>query len=168
MKISSDCSGECCVCACAGGCLAGHGDDYYRLASKEKIIDNLNEGRYPYGNDREIMIETLKKEYGYDYNTTDILDEPEVDVVEMNDIMIVSMYDGGYIYSMAVNGRLITDDDDSDADDPYEIWKAFCCYVDKRKALRIMNEYNVSKVIICADGCIEIFEKRGNELRKML
>lgn len=73
MKMFSDCSGECCVCACAGGCLAGHGDDYYRLASKEKIIDNLNEGRYPYGNDRKIMIETLKKEYGYDYDKTNFI-----------------------------------------------------------------------------------------------
>lgn len=75
MKMFSDCSGECCVCANGNGCLAGHGDDHFRLASKEKIIDNLNEGRYPYGNDRELMIETLKKEYGYDYNKTDILNK---------------------------------------------------------------------------------------------
>ena len=36
MKMFSDCSGECCVCACGGFCLAGIGDDDFSPASKEK------------------------------------------------------------------------------------------------------------------------------------
>lgn len=27
MKMFSDCSGECCVCAVGNHCVAGHGDD---------------------------------------------------------------------------------------------------------------------------------------------
>lgn len=66
MKIFSDCVGKCCVCACSGGCLAGHGDDDFMLASKEKIIDNLNNRKYKsYTN---YMIVTLKDMYGYEYN----------------------------------------------------------------------------------------------------
>lgn len=66
MKLFSDCSGECCVCACGGGmCLAGHGDDDFSPATKEQIISNLEEGRY--GNDRHYMINYLKNTFGYDY-----------------------------------------------------------------------------------------------------
>lgn len=124
-----------------------------RYIDKDKLLNRLC------GND-------ISRMEDYYYNA--ILDEPEADVVEMNDIMIVSMYDGGYLYSMTVNGRLITDNDDSDDDDPYKIWKAFCYPMDRYKALQIMNEYNVSKVIICEDGGIEIFRKQGDKLRKML
>lgn len=65
MKMFSDCSGECCVCACGGFCLAGHGDDDFCLASKEKIIENLDKGYYPSYTD--YMIGTLKSMYGYEY-----------------------------------------------------------------------------------------------------
>ena len=65
MKMFSDCSGECCVCACGNFCLAGHGDNDYSPASKEEIIKRLDEGRY--SSWREYMVEHLLKCYGYDY-----------------------------------------------------------------------------------------------------
>lgn len=46
MKMFSDCSGECCVCACGGGCLAGHGDDDFYPATKEQVIDRLDKAQY--------------------------------------------------------------------------------------------------------------------------
>lgn len=67
MKMCSDCSGECCVCASSDGCLAGHGDDCFSFASKEKIIDNLDKGEYPSYTD--YMKQTLKIRYGYDYDS---------------------------------------------------------------------------------------------------
>lgn len=96
-----------------------------------------------------------------------ITKQPEADVVEMNDIMIVSIYDGGYNFSTAVNGKQIFEHDGSN-DELHRVWEAFDYPVDKRKVLQIMNEYNASKLILCEDGCIEIFEKRGNELCKTL
>lgn len=60
-----NCRGECCVCANAGGCLAGHGDDYFASATKEKVIENLNSNKYP--NYREYMIKYLKEKHGFDY-----------------------------------------------------------------------------------------------------
>ena len=69
MKMFSDCSGECCVCACSGFCLAGHGDDDFTPATKEKIIENLNEGKY--ANYVDYMIEHLKKMFNYNYNKKD-------------------------------------------------------------------------------------------------
>ena len=66
MKMFSDCSGECCVCACGDFCLAGHGDDDYSLASKEQIIARLDKGEY--SSYRNTMIDTLEKVYGYKYN----------------------------------------------------------------------------------------------------
>lgn len=65
MKMFSDCSGECCVCAYGGWCLAGHGDDDFSSAQMEKIIDNLNEDKYP--DYREYMIDYLRTVYGYEY-----------------------------------------------------------------------------------------------------
>lgn len=62
----SNCSGECCVCACGDFCLAGHGDDDYSLASKERIIARLDKGEYLSYTD--YMINTLKVVYGYEYN----------------------------------------------------------------------------------------------------
>lgn len=59
------CSGECCVCACGGGCLAGNGDDYFIPASKEKVIENLGNNRYE--GCREYMIKYLKEKYNFDY-----------------------------------------------------------------------------------------------------
>lgn len=69
MKMFSDCSGECCICVCGdGGCLAGHGDDDFSLASKEQIISRLDKGQYQsYTN---IMIGILKNKYGYDYKAS--------------------------------------------------------------------------------------------------
>ena len=68
MKILSDCSGECCVCACGNFCLAGNGDDDFCLASKEHIVENLDNGKYSLY--RDYMIKTLKNVYGYEYNNT--------------------------------------------------------------------------------------------------
>ena len=47
MKMFTDCSGECCVCANGIGCLAGHGEDCFYPASKERIIENLRDNKYP-------------------------------------------------------------------------------------------------------------------------
>ena len=74
MKMCSACSGECCVCGCGGGCLAGHGDDYYCPASKEQVIGRLDDGRYP--DFRDEMIKYLKDNFGYDY-TRQNLDKGE-------------------------------------------------------------------------------------------
>lgn len=65
MKMFSECSGGCCVCACSGFCLAGHGDDCFSLVSKERIIKNLDEEKYP--SYTQQMIDTLKNVYGYEY-----------------------------------------------------------------------------------------------------
>lgn len=65
MKMFSNCSGECCVCSCGSGYLAGHGDDDFYLASKEMIIENLDQGKY--SSYTEYMINTLKNVYGYEY-----------------------------------------------------------------------------------------------------
>ena len=65
MKMLSDCSGECCVCAHSGFCLAGHGDDDFTLASKDKIIKYLNNDEY--SDYRNYMTNTLYTEFGYDY-----------------------------------------------------------------------------------------------------
>jgi hypothetical protein len=66
MKWFTDCSGECCVCICGDACLAGHGDDYYSLASKEQIIARLDKGQYP--SYTKTMMATLESVYGYKYN----------------------------------------------------------------------------------------------------
>lgn len=65
MKMFSDCSGECCVCACGNFCLAGHGDDDYSPASKDEVIKRLDNNRYP--SYRNSMIQYLKNEFGYEY-----------------------------------------------------------------------------------------------------
>jgi len=65
MKMCSDCSGECCVCANGSCCIAGHGDDHFSPASKERIIDNLNKGIYQ--RYTEYMIQYLASEYDYNY-----------------------------------------------------------------------------------------------------
>ncbi len=59
MKMFSDCSGECCICACGNCCLAGHGDDDFCPASSQQIIERLNNGEYP--NYRDTMIGELAK-----------------------------------------------------------------------------------------------------------
>ena len=68
MKMFSDCSGECALCACGGFCLAGHGDDDYYPARPEQIIERLNKAQYP--NYKDLMIQYLKQ-YGITYNKDD-------------------------------------------------------------------------------------------------
>lgn len=57
---------DCEICALAGGCLAGHYDDDFVLASKEQIIERLDNHKYE--NYRKKMKETLIREYLYDYD----------------------------------------------------------------------------------------------------
>ena len=64
MKWFTDCSGECCVCACGDGCLAGHGDDDFSPATNEQILERLKNGNYP--NYRKMMIDELARR-GVDY-----------------------------------------------------------------------------------------------------
>ena len=59
MKWFTDCSGECCVCACGGGCLAGHGDDDFSPATNEQILERLKNGNYP--NYKQMMINELAR-----------------------------------------------------------------------------------------------------------
>ena len=59
---------ECYICALSDGCLTGNGEDNFKFASKEKIIDNLDYGRFPDYEDR--MIRSLKDMYDYDYDTS--------------------------------------------------------------------------------------------------
>jgi hypothetical protein len=70
MKMFSECSGECCVCSNSGFCLAGHGDDDFSPASKEKIIENLDEGKY--SDYTEYMIKHLANKYGYIYDIKNV------------------------------------------------------------------------------------------------
>ena len=65
MKMFSDCSGECCVCSNGGFCIAGHGDDYFSPASKEKVVDNLDKGKYE--GYKDYMIKYLE-DMGYHYD----------------------------------------------------------------------------------------------------
>jgi hypothetical protein len=65
MKMFSDCSGECCVCSCAGGCLAGHDDDDFTPATKEQIIERLDDNKYSRYHD--YMKLYLKEMYNYEY-----------------------------------------------------------------------------------------------------
>jgi len=70
MKMFSDCSGECCVCACGDFCLAGHGDDDFRLATKEQIISRLDKGQYR--SYRFMMVNTLFNVYNYEYTRSEL------------------------------------------------------------------------------------------------
>lgn len=69
MMLGSACSGECCLCACGHGCIAGHGDDYFSPASKEQIIDRLDKGEYP--DYTEVMKKYLRDCYGYYYDNNE-------------------------------------------------------------------------------------------------
>lgn len=70
MKLFSNCSGSCGTCSCAGGCLAGHGDDDYSPASKDQVIERLDKNLYQ--NDRREMIGYLKGKFDYDYEKQEI------------------------------------------------------------------------------------------------
>ena len=77
---------ECYICENSGGCLVGNGEDNFKLASKEKIIDNLDCGRYPDYENR--MIRTLKNAYGYDYDA-DICNSKKIeDTYEYEEILL--------------------------------------------------------------------------------
>ena len=45
---------ECYSCALAGGCLAGHDDDDYTPATKEQVIERLDNNEYSRYRDRMI------------------------------------------------------------------------------------------------------------------
>lgn len=45
--------------------MAGHNDDYFVPANKEKVIENLDNNRYE--RYREYMIKYLKEKFNYDY-----------------------------------------------------------------------------------------------------
>lgn len=53
MEMFTRCSGECFECASSGGCLAGHGDDHFRLASKEKLYSRLGQELMKYSKNGE-------------------------------------------------------------------------------------------------------------------
>lgn len=65
----SSCAGNCPICHHhyqPYNCLAGHDDDHFSLASKETLINELdNYGPKLYG--YNLIIKTLKREYDYDY-----------------------------------------------------------------------------------------------------
>lgn len=69
MKLFPNCSGDCCVCSLADmNCLAGIGDDYYSPATKEQVIERLDNKKYC-SSERytEIMIKYLKDRFAYEY-----------------------------------------------------------------------------------------------------
>lgn len=57
---------DCAICALSGGCLAGMRDDDFIIASKEQLIERLD--NHEYERHRKRMKETLIKEYLYDYD----------------------------------------------------------------------------------------------------
>ena len=64
MKLMSDCS-NCCICSAGGACLAGIGDDDYFPATKEQVIERLDNHKYYLHRDE--MIQYLKERFDYDY-----------------------------------------------------------------------------------------------------
>ena len=57
---------DCAICALSGGCFAGMRDDDFIIASKEQLIERLD--NHEYERYRKQMKETLIKEYLYDYD----------------------------------------------------------------------------------------------------
>jgi hypothetical protein len=104
MKMFSECSGECCVCANGGFCLAGHGDDDFFSASKEKIVENLDEGKYP--NYTEYMIKYLANEYGYVYNIKNV-GRKKKEKQLTNEQPIEESF-GGYTWKVVVAGNCVS------------------------------------------------------------
>ena len=64
MKFFSDCS-ACAICGAGNGCLAGNGDNDYFPATKEQIIERLD--NHEYESYRSQMIGFLKDAYGVEY-----------------------------------------------------------------------------------------------------
>jgi hypothetical protein len=58
MEFFTRCSGECIVCACSGGCIAGHGDDDFIPASKEMLMTILETKKWA-GRDRMLTDKEL-------------------------------------------------------------------------------------------------------------
>ena len=64
MKMFSDCSGSCCICACTGCCLAGHSDDDFVLADKTTLVQRLIGQKYKDSKDsQQKIIDALKNNY---------------------------------------------------------------------------------------------------------
>ena len=64
MNMFSNCSGSCCICACTGYCLAGHGDDDFVLADKTTLVKRLIEQKYKDSKDfQQKIIDALKNNY---------------------------------------------------------------------------------------------------------
>ena len=99
MKMFSECSGECCICACGDFCIAGHGDDNFCLASVKQIIDKLDRGTYTSYVD--YMIDFLK-ESGYEYDLKNLgsKKEEKEEKIEKNNFEVF----GGYTYKMNKGG----------------------------------------------------------------
>lgn len=104
MKMFSECSGECCVCSCGGFCLAGHGDDDFSLASKEKIIENLDEGKYP--NYTEYMIKCLANEYRYVYDIKNVGRKKKEK--QLTNKQPIEESFGGYTWKVVVAGKCVS------------------------------------------------------------
>ena len=64
MKLMSDCN-NCCICGAGGCCLAGIGDNDYSPATKEQVIERLDNHKYYLHRDE--MIQYLKERFDYDY-----------------------------------------------------------------------------------------------------
>lgn len=64
MKIGSDCSGECILCANSGFCLAGHGDDDFFPATKEQLISRVKNAECDWEKTK-IIIATLWNVHRY-------------------------------------------------------------------------------------------------------
>ena len=68
MKMFSDCSDDCSVCRLGdGGCIAGHGDDDFCLATEEQLVERLDNNKY--SDRRSYMITVLKDKFGIDYES---------------------------------------------------------------------------------------------------
>lgn len=71
----TNCSGECCVCACGDLCLAGRGDDDFTEASVDTVIKRLENNQY--SSYKSYMIDWLKSK-GYEYKD---INEPTCDYI---------------------------------------------------------------------------------------
>lgn len=103
MKMFSECSGECCVCSSGGFCLAGHGDDDFRPASKEKVIENLDEGEYPDYTEHMIRFLAVQHNYVYDIRRRG---SKKVEIQKHEQPTEESF--GGYTYSVVVKGNCVS------------------------------------------------------------
>ena len=76
MKRSCGTDGkECAVCCYGDGCVATMLEDLYAPATQEQIIDRLNQREYP--RFRQLMIDTLKREFGCIYEEKECKDTTE-------------------------------------------------------------------------------------------